>query len=287
MKRILSILLLALVATLAACASNTHALPPGQFAQSATATVTFAVRVPSSSATSANRIRPQYVSAATQSVAFTLVSFDGGTASNTTTVVPLTGTNCTGSGTSKVCTVSSTAPVGTDVYSVATYSSTTGSGTPLSIDPTLNVNIVSGANAVSVTLNGVVASLAFSPLSANALDGTASSGSASINALDAFGDTIIGPGLYAMANGSADSIAVTCQTGLSAKNSGGGAATLPETGPSAAGNVASIAYDGTAVGATSGGALTCTATDSTLPVALTATFTLNLSAAGSVTWTIN
>jgi len=284
MKRILSILSLVAAFALSACASNTHTLPPGQFAQSAT--VTFAVRVPSSSATAANRIRPQYVSPNTQSVAFTLVSFDG-TPSNTTTVVALTGGNCTGSGTSKVCTISSTAPVGADVYSVATYTATNGTGTPLSIDPALNVNIVSGTNTVSVTLNGVVASLAFSPASANALDGTASAGSASINALDAYGDTIIGPGLYALANGSADPIAVTCQTGLSLQNSGGGAATLPETGPGAAGNVAIIQYSGTSVGGTSGGTLTCTATDSTTPTPLTSTFTLNLSSTGSVTWTIN
>ncbi|MHB8357739.1 MAG: hypothetical protein ACYDDQ_13735, partial [Vulcanimicrobiaceae bacterium] len=73
---------------------------------------------------------------------------------------------------------------------------------------------------------------------------------------------------------------LSCATGLTPENSGGGSATASITAPSN-NNLAQVVYSGT--GGTSGGSLTCTATDTQ---SNTATYTVNLAAVGSVSWTL-
>ena len=266
---------------LAACgASSTPRV--GTFSPAQSASIVFRVRIPSP-APASNARGPQYVSAATQSVAFTLTSYDGTTENQTTVVSLVPGTNCTGSGSSTVCTASSTAPVGSDVYSIATYQAANGSGTPLSLNDSVPVTIVTGSNALSTTLDGVVSGLAFAPSSANAVNGTPSSGAVSIEAMDASGDIIIGPGSYVLPSGASDSISIICQTHLTPLNNLNAPATAI-TSPAQSAGFASVSYDGTQINGTTGGPLTCSATDSGTD---TATFTLNLSATGSTTWTIS
>ena len=267
---------------LAACgASSTPRV--GAFAPAQTASIVFRVRIPATAPAPSAR-GPQYVSAATQSVAFSLINYDGNVESGQTTVVSLVpGTNCTGSGSSTVCTASATAPVGSDVYSIATYQAANGSGTPLSLNDSVPVTIVAGSNALSTTLDGVVSSLAFAPSNANAVNGTPSSGAVSIEAMDASGDIIIGPGSYVLPSGASDSISISCQTHLTPLNNLNAPATAI-TSPAQSAGFASVSYDGTDINGTTGGPLLCSATDSGTN---TATFTLNLSATGSTTWTIS
>ncbi|MHB8571282.1 MAG: hypothetical protein ACYC97_13945 [Metallibacterium sp.] len=276
---------LALGAFVTGCSGQ--AIPP---APKLMAPMTFRVVVPASiSAQSVARqgVTPQYISASTNSVMFVLTSYNGASQSPPpTTTVALTGSNCTG--TPKVCTVSSSEPVGNDSFTVATYYTTTptwGTDVPLS-ENSVNYTVASGANSISVTLNGVVNSLAFSPMSANCPSATSScTVAAAINAFDRQGDTIIGPGVYDTLTGAADTIALSCATGLALQTATGGNAFSGSGQTTAPSNndLAQVVYDGT--GGTSGGSLTCTASDAQSP-ALSATFTVNLAAVGSVSWTL-
>lgn len=280
MKLSLRAIAIALASILAACSSG-GTLPVSTHGTWTTAPMTFRVIVPAPSASPAAAARkPMYVSAATHSVAFALTSWNGAAQSPApTTVVSLVpGTNCSGS--PLVCTVTSSEPIGSDSFTVSTFSTANGSGTPLSIN-SVNYSIASGSNAISVTLNGVVNSLAFSPASVSCPDAaTACTTSAALEALDASGDVIIGSGSYVDASNNTDTISYSCQTGLTAETSTGGTATTPFSSP-ATNNLAQVVY--TANATTAGSSLTCTASDT---LGHTATYTDSIAATGSVNWTI-
>ena len=269
---------IALASILAAC-SNGGTLPASQHGVWQTAPMTFRVVVPAAQSQSQRR-KPAYVSAATQSVAFALTSWNGTAQSPApTTVVSLVpGTNCTGS--PLVCTVTSSEPIGSDSFTVSTFANTTGTGTPLSTN-SVNYSVASGSNSISVTLNGVVNSLAFSPASVSCPSAsTACTTSAALEALDASGDVIVGSGSYVDASNNTDTISYTCQTGLTAENSTGGTATTPFSSPTY-NNMTQVVY--AANGTTAGSSLTCSASDT---LGHTATYTDSIAAAGTVNWTI-
>lgn len=253
-----------------------------------TAPMTFRVVVPSTSPAPAKQARrPQYISPATQSVSFTLTSYDSQAVTVAPVVVALTGSNCSGS--PKVCEATSSEPVGSDAFTVSTFASTDGSVRPLSTATDVNASITAaGPNNVGVTLGGVVSQLAFSPAAASTVNGTASAGAVALNVEDASGDIIVGPGSYTQANGSPDTVALSCQPHLTLETTGGATANTtidtPQNGVGGSNDLTQIAYDGTAIGGSSGGTLTCTASDA--GGALPATFSLTLSATGSVTWTV-
>jgi len=111
--------------------------------------------------------------------------------------------NCT-----TTCSGTVSAPVGSDTFTVNLYDATNGTGSLLSTG-TLTQTIVAGqANSVNVTFNGVVASLAVAI--ANVVSpGTAGSVGVTVNALDADGNTIVGPGVYVNSSGTPVTIALT------------------------------------------------------------------------------
>jgi hypothetical protein len=142
--------------------------------------------------------RPNYISAATQSMTVGLVS--GTTTTNLATANLTTGSsNCsTPTGGGLQCTVTVQAPFGTDTFAVSTYSGLNGSGSLLSSGQ-VQVNIVRGANTpptVQLDLDGVPASVALALGTATLPVGYAGSTAVIVQAKDASGNLIIGPGVF-------------------------------------------------------------------------------------------
>lgn len=258
---------------------------PGQFEQMATIVYGVVAPMPGSSSSSATIRRPKYLSPNTGSVSFNLIEYNSTPVSQPPVVVNLT-TGCTPNtpvAGEETCTTTSTAPAGTDEFAVTTYQSTTGTGTPLSESDVTQAITVAGPNDISVTLNPVVATIAFNPTNSAVIDGSAASGPLVLSVKDASGATIVGAAPFVTTSGADDTITVACGTHLTVEQSNGTAAATSIT--SAASNtIAKAAYDGTSLGA-SGGTVACTATD-TSSTPLTTTFTLTTSTSGAINWTL-
>ncbi|HTU69106.1 MAG TPA: hypothetical protein VMF11_02205 [Candidatus Baltobacteraceae bacterium] len=152
--------------------------------------VSFAIVVPTASGAHARRV-PNYVSASTKSATIAV-----GSATPTTV-------NCTAT-----CSGTVSAPVGSDTFAVNLYDATNGSGSLLSTGTLTQTIVANTANSVNVTFNGVVNSLAVAI--ANVVSpGTAGSVGVTVNALDADGNTIVGPGVYVNASGAPVTIALS------------------------------------------------------------------------------
>jgi hypothetical protein len=172
---------------------GTASSPP---ASSTTATVRFDIVLPTAS-TSALRRAPAYISGSTQSAAVT-VTPNGGSAGSPT-VIACSTTACSGA---------VIAPAGSDTFTVILYDGTNGSGNALSTATTTQTIIAGAANSVNETFNGVVTSLAVA-LGASGTAGTSASLPLTVTALDADGNTIVGPGSYVTANGTPVTIALS------------------------------------------------------------------------------
>jgi streptogramin lyase len=118
----------------------------------------------------------------------------------TPTVANLTPTspNCTAASgsTPLTCSVPVAAPIGADTFTVTTYDQTNAAGNALSSANVAATIIAGQANTVSVILNGVIASIQLILGDANPPQGTATTISLTVNAMDADGNVIIGPGNY-------------------------------------------------------------------------------------------
>ena len=187
----------------------THPLPnaPPGSGSASKATATFRIRIPSGAASSAkasvalrSRIvgtagpRPQYVSPSTQSLAIVV---NGGGAPTVANLTP-TSPNCTpaSGSTPLTCSVPVAASIGADTFTVTTYDQTNAAGNALS-SANVAATIVAGqANNVSVILNGIIASIQLVLGSTNPPEGTPTTISLTVNAMDADGNVIVGPGSY-------------------------------------------------------------------------------------------
>ncbi|HTU70022.1 MAG TPA: hypothetical protein VMF11_06840 [Candidatus Baltobacteraceae bacterium] len=238
-----------------------NANPPtgGNLPAHASGSATFSIVIPAAS--TMKRVRPNYVSPNTQSLAITLTQAGGSPVpSPAPQVVALAqgSPNCSTSDGVTTCTVTSTYPAGSDVWTLALYASTNGTGTPLSIN-TVAANVTTGNNTVDLTMNPVVASLAFTPASAACPYNAACTNGVVLNALDASGATIIGPGNYVNASQGAVTVSISpAPSGLTLENSSGGAAVTSGTAPGQV-TLANIGYDGSST--SSGGTLTVNASD--------------------------
>ncbi len=161
---------------------------PAQAAQDAN--VSFQILLPGASSSSAQRA-PAYVSASTKSAAVAVAA--GGGSAGTPVVV-----NCT-----TVCSGQVSAPVGSATFLVKLYDAQNAGGNLLSTASVAQTIVNNQANAVNMTANGVVAALSLA-LSAGTTPtaGTAGTIAVTLNALDADGNTIVGPGSYVTAAGS-------------------------------------------------------------------------------------
>ena len=177
---------------LASCGGGgggTSAMPqPASSPQSAnkTAQVLFTIQIPRKA--SAHNRTPQYVSASTASVTLSVTPHGGGgTTSNSAA--------CTG----PTCSVSVQAPIGADDFKIQTFDS---NATPnlLSSGSLSNFTVVQGVlNTFNVTFNPVVATLQLSGGTTLPTD-VAGGGTMNAIALDADGNTIVGPGNFVDAN---------------------------------------------------------------------------------------
>ncbi|HTV92157.1 MAG TPA: hypothetical protein VMG98_05510 [Verrucomicrobiae bacterium] len=141
--------------------------------------------------------RPNYISAGTQSMTVGLVS--GGTTTSLATVnLTTASSSCTTpSGGGLQCTVTVQAPFGTDTFAISTYSGLNAGGSVLSTGD-IQVTLTRGEAAapVQLDLNGVPATVALVLGQSELPVGNAGSTSVIVQARDASGNLIIGPGLF-------------------------------------------------------------------------------------------
>ena len=125
-------------------------------------------------------------------------------------------------------------------FSLKTFTSADGSGVPLSLANVLADVVAGKDNVLAFTLNGVVAGVSLKFSAASLAYGVAGSATVLVNAVDAAGDTLIGPGGYADAAGNPLTVRLT-----DADSSG--ATKLGETAIGAPGSGISFAYTGAAL----------------------------------------
>lgn len=193
MKRWLTVFVL-LCAALCGCGGGGggSALPqagPTSLPSAGLQNVTVSITIPAAaSAGSAAMRSPRYVSINTQSAS---IAVNGGTPviANLAAGSP----NCTLiSGGGRTCTVALSAPVGSDTFTEITYASATGTGAPLSQSKTAATIVAGKANAVSITLDGIVASIALTLANTSPTEGTPATIPLTVNFNDASGAAIIG-----------------------------------------------------------------------------------------------
>jgi hypothetical protein len=156
--------------------------------------------------------RAQYVSSSTQSAT---IGVDDASAT----------VNCTTS-----CEGSVDAPVGTDTFVVKLFDTQNGAGHLLSTGTTTQTIVFDAANVVALTFDGVVASLRVTIDPSSILPGTAGNAAVIVDALDADGNTIVGPGVYVDANGDPVTILLSNSDTSGASTLSQSAVTEPTTG---------------------------------------------------------
>ncbi len=231
---------LALVAavTFAACGGGGGTSPVGgPTLQPDSGRARLSITVPKAPAGStAARRRPAYVSPATQSIAIVI---PGG--SRFTSALTAATPGCAQGASGLVCTVEFPAPLGTETVDVSTYASNDATGTPLSVAP-VSITVVAGqVNTVSLTLSGVVAALKLAGAAVILNAGTASSAPITVEALDAAGQVIVGPGGYVDANDNPVTITLS-------DSDTSGATSLTPTTVSAPNTAVTLAYNGAKIG---------------------------------------
>jgi len=147
------------------------------------------------------------------------------------------------------CSATVNAPTGNDTFLVTLYSGTGGTGDVLATKTLVQTVTANATNSIALVLNGVVSSISVTPATLSAPAGVATSLPLAVNALDAQGNIIIGPGNYSDASGNALTInlsaaqtVTTVQTPYAA-----GAATLSATTLTSPSAPLTVAYDGNAL----------------------------------------
>jgi hypothetical protein len=143
---------------------------------------------PASSNAAALRRQPRYVSTHTQSASIAIND-------ETPIVVNLSASspNCVAiAGGGRTCTVSVNAPVGVDTFAETLYASTDAAGAALSQGKTSATIAAGKANTVSLTLDGMIASLALMLANPTPPEGTPAQIGLTVNFNDASGASIIG-----------------------------------------------------------------------------------------------
>lgn len=187
----------AAIGMLAGCSGGGSAGSPGSAIITPQAQkVAFVVKIPVTSTGTSNAVRkPSYVPTNTASVTFE-VSTNGGSSYGSPQSVNIdisNSTQCPQSGGFYNCSAYFDAPIGTITLRVKAWDAAGGTGNVLSEAIIASQTIVEGAdNAVSVTLDGVVATLTLA-LSDSIAAGTASSFTATVGGKDASGNTILVP----------------------------------------------------------------------------------------------
>src|SRR5581483_10644753 len=157
--------------------------------------VQFTIALPARTAAAARR-DPRYVSASTKSAAVTVTPAGGVRAAPV--VIACSSTACSGQ---------VPAQVGSDTFAVSLYDAPNATGHLLSTGSAVQTIVLDAANVVSVTFDGVVAGLRVGLSQTSTTRCFATTLGVAVSALDADGNTIVGPGSYVDANG--NSLTVT------------------------------------------------------------------------------
>ncbi len=182
----------ALLPLLVACGGRAQLTPPPAVPREGsppTVAVHFTIALPARTGAAARR-DPRYVSASTKS-ATVMVTPAGGVRA-APVLIACTSTACSGQ---------VPAPVGTDTFAVSLYDAPNATGKLLSTGSAVQTVVLDAANVVSVTFDGVVAGLRLGLSQASTTRCFATTIGVAVSALDADGNTIVGPGSYADANG--------------------------------------------------------------------------------------
>ena len=201
----------ALTAVLAACsgggAARQSLVPPTAIGQSPASggrsSATFTILIPLAGRTIGSQQRKtDYFSANTASFTVQIVSVNGQTYSgqqphsiNTGPAMP----NCSTNAMTLSCTGTIDVPVGSDVLAVTATDGSNNSGHTLSMGQVTAQISPTAANAVTVTLGGVVAGVKVSFSATQPVPGSPQTIPVTVTALDCSGATIIGPGNYTTA----------------------------------------------------------------------------------------
>lgn len=201
MKRHLLVFLAIVGLAVAGCAGAAQQVvggPSQSTSSNNTAQAQFRMIVPFKTTTDASARKPQYISAATESISFRVPSM----ASAQVIALTLGTGNCPAQDNGYVCSLTFNAPIGNNQpMTIATFGNANGTGTPLS-ENTVNVNVAAGNNnPITVTLAGIATSveLVLSPTTAPQL--TATTITATVNERDSSGYVIVGPGTTTDASG--------------------------------------------------------------------------------------
>ncbi|MHB8177129.1 MAG: hypothetical protein ACYDA5_01030 [Vulcanimicrobiaceae bacterium] len=248
MKRLAIAGAVVLAFALAACGQHGQGITPSGPVPAAhgMGIASFIIKVPKAATTSSTNPNPNYISAATQSVTITVSGVSTPTTVNLTPSSP----NCSSSSGTLTCTASVPAPIGSDTFTLTMFDKTNGAGNQLSTG-TVTATINAGTtNNVPVILNGVVASVAVSLANPAPAVGVSATIPLTVTAMDADGDTIVGPGNYTPT--------ITLSTSDSTN------AALSSTTVSAPGAAVTVTYSGAAISsATITATITGTSTSAT------------------------
>ncbi|MBV8197101.1 MAG: hypothetical protein JO263_03120, partial [Candidatus Eremiobacteraeota bacterium] len=148
-------------------------------------------------------ITPNYVSVNTKSLVIQLSSVNGQGVSgvNPTTINTVARVHdCSVQANETVCSATASGSPGDDVFAVTTYDQTNANGAVLSVG-TVQAKVASKSdvkiNQLTLTLNGIIASLTVSVLPNSAKRGKPSTAAVTLSAFDASGAQIVGPSDYA------------------------------------------------------------------------------------------
>src|SRR5581483_4871251 len=187
-----------LLPLLAACGGGPQLTPPPTLPRQGSPSsveVQFTIALPARTAAAARR-DPRYVSASTKSAAVTVTPAGGVRAAPV--VIACSSTACSGQ---------VPAQVGSDTFAVSLYDAPNATGHLLSTGSAVQTIVLDAANVVSVTFDGVVAGLRVGLSQTSTTRCFATTLGVAVSALDADGNTIVGPGSYVDANG--NSLTVT------------------------------------------------------------------------------
>lgn len=175
------------VALIVASCGHGGSVAPGVNQQHGMQNVTFHIIVPTPAPSSSpNGVHHHYVSQGTNTAGVTVTPQGG-------VPFPTTYFACTPA----ACTGTVSAPVGPDTFSVSLYGgSRISQDTLLSTGATVATIQPGVTNNVNVTFDPVVSSIALSVSPPNLPPGTPGTATVTVNATDATGNTIIGPGTY-------------------------------------------------------------------------------------------
>lgn len=251
----------------ASCGHGASSVSPAAQSHGGDMAIQFHIAVPTSATSSSpGVVRPHYVSSGTTQAGVTVTPQGG--APYPTTYFPCTSAACTG-------TVH--APVGTDIFTVSLYG-----GNRISPDTLLSTGATTATiqagitNYVNVTFNPVVSSILLSVSPQNLPPGSPANATVTVDATDASGQTIIGPGTFVNSSGAPLAINLSTFDKLANGRQGHSTTLQPATlnaPPTSGPTQVTLSYDGnpqlaaTTINASPSVAINGTITPATLTVA--------------------